>query len=324
MVALAPENRTRLDQLGYLVAGVTNVSATEAGVIRFQQNHSKSFTEAVLGVSGASASFDGSWGDVSQKLLDMPRDCSCPDIPRNAEGAEIAEARWPENCALELEFSNSFSRAPGLTDEQTRQGIAFAIAEWNVAFESPLNGELYPEYLAEWRRLAEFDEVADQFVLWVGTVKHEIGHALGFNHTPRDPDSVLYPSMRGQWLLNRTDLQNMRGRGYSKEKPIKLKPVEWTGRNDTHIWAELGRLGCSTLAWSMLASGSCSQRAEQKYASNRTWNSNKINIPPMTPPPPDDPDKPTVTATVRFDGKSVELVEEGTGGDNGGGTNPWW
>jgi hypothetical protein len=324
---ISEESRNKLFLLGYLGPEDWDDDANpaiDAAVVVFQENHGELFTGAVEGYHGRAAAFDGGWGDVSEKLLWMPRDCSCPDIARDGNGNEIAEARWPEHCALELEFSNSFSRAPGLTEEQTQQGIAFAIAEWNVAFESPLNGELYPEYLQEWQRLAEFDEPADQFVLWVGTLKHEIGHALGFNHTPGDPESVLYPSMRGQWLLNRTDLANMRGRGYSKTKPIKLKPVEWSGENGTHIWAELGRLGGSTLAWSMLASGSCSQRAEQRYASNRTWNQTKINIPPMTPPP--DPDlPPAVTATVRFGDRSVDLVEKGRGDDNGGGNdNPWW
>lgn len=319
MAVLDQFTRTRLESLGYLATADTSEEATQRGILRFQKNHGELFTGGVLGHTGKAATFNAEWGPVSQKLLDVPRDCSCPDIARDEDGNEIVEARWPEDCAIELEFSYNFDRAPGLTEEQTVQGIAFALAEWNVAFDSPLNGEVYPEYLAEWQRLGEFDEVADQFVLWVGTVKHEVGHILGFNHTPGDRESVMFPAMAGQWLLNRTDLANMRGRHYSKEKPVRIEVVDWRGRNGTHIWATLGSLPGATLAWSMLSTGSCSQRGEQRYDSTVTWNKTKIDLPPLSPPEPPDtptPEEPKVVAAFTADraGQKFSIVTGQTGG----------
>ena len=329
MTDIPEVSRNRLLELGYL--GDTYSSSSEwelaykAAADRFQRNHGELFTGGVEGHHGRAAAFDATWGDVSEKLLWMPRDCSCPDISRDADGNEIAKARWPEDCALELEFSSDWSRVPGLTPDETHQGVALALAEWNVAFDSPLNGEVYPEYLAEWQRVGRFTEAEDQFVLWCGTVKHEVGHALGFNHTPNDPDSVMYPSMRGQWLLNRTDLANMRGRGYSILKPVEMRIVDWNGRSGTNIWATLGALPGSTLAWSMLASGTCSQRAEQRYDSTVTWNKTKIHMPPLTPPtpdPPGTPDKPTVL--LSYTAKAGEVITVVSGEpDEGGGFGQW-
>lgn len=318
MAAIDLQTRLRLEQLGYLSKHDTGDHATEAGVLRFQQNHGDLFTGSVQGFHGRVPAGDGSWGQVSQKLLDMPRDCSCPDITRDADGNEIAEARWPEDCALELEFSCNFldRGMPGLTPAQTRQSILFALAELNVMFDSPLNGTIHGPLMQEFLRLGgDVSELL--FVLSVGTFKHEVMHAMGGRHTPSDPDSVLYPSMRGQYLLNRTDIGNFLGLGYSKVRPLRNKLADWDGRNGTHIWATLGALPGSTLAWSMLATGSCGQRAEQRYDSLVTWNKTKINLPPK-------PSDPKVVAIFRAKeaGQEFSVVTgKKNGGGNGGG---WW
>ena len=85
MVAINQQTRDRLEDLGYLNFADTSDDATQAGVQRFQIKHGELFTGGVAGHTGKQAAFDG-WGPVSQKLLDMPRDCSCPDITRDADG----------------------------------------------------------------------------------------------------------------------------------------------------------------------------------------------------------------------------------------------
>jgi hypothetical protein len=44
----------------------------------------------------------------------------------------------------------------------------------------------------------------------------------------------------------------------------------------THIWATDGALPGSTLAWSMLAQGTCNQRAEQRYDTTQRWDFNLL------------------------------------------------
>lgn len=308
--------RNRLVELGYLTRGDTSAESTQRGILRFQTMHSIVFQNAVVGNHKRAAIYDGLWGPASQKLLDLPRDCGCPDVVRDADGNEVAEARWPESCATELEFSFKDASAPGLNSMATRQGIAFALAEWNVAFQSPLSGIIYATYLVEWAKLIQLIQRTDQFTLWVGTVKHEVGHALGLPHTPGDPESVMYPSMRGQWLINKTDIANLSARGYSATKPIVLKLVDWHGDSGTHIWAKLGALPGSTLAWSMLANGSCSQRAEQRYDTTISWNRGKISLPDITPPPPP-PGGREVHVTIPFNVRSGETLTI-SADDNGG------
>lgn len=315
---ITEESIVRLEQLGY-IAGAISESVVETAVIRFQKNHGSLFTAGVRSYHNRDAAWDGSWGEVSEKLLFAPRDCNVPDIARDANGDEIAEARWPPSCALELEFSADFiSRGmPGMTSEQTTNSILFALAQLNVMFSVVPDGTIQDAVMQEFLRLGGDVEVLI-FVLATGTLAHEIMHALGGNHTPGDPDSVLYPSMRGQYILNRTDIRNFSGLGYSELKPLELKHVDWEGSNGTHVWARLGALPGSTLAWSMLSNGSCGQRAEQKYDSTVTWNKTKVNLPPVTPDDPGDPDKPTTVATFKAT-KADQEFRVVTGKTNGGG-----
>lgn len=284
--------RKKLYNLGYLQWDDSDLT----GALRlFQENHGAVYGTAGIEVYGRPARIDGKWGPATEALLNIPRDCGCPDIQRDPGNRKIvAEARWPNECSTNIEFSHEFKRAPGLSETQTRQGIGIALAEWNVAFQSPQSGQMYQEYLDEIRRV--LPEVPTSrmrnFVLWVGTVKHEVGHALGLNHTPGDPNSVMYPSMRGQWLLNPTDVNNL-SRNQYKAGNIKLKIVDWKGPRETRIWARLKALPGGTLAWSFLSNGSCSQRAEQAYDNTVTWSSGAIiDIPEIDKPKPPEPPKP--------------------------------
>lgn len=49
------------------------------------------------------------------------------------------------------------------------------------------------------------------------------------------------------------------------------------GKSGAKIWAGLGRLSGSTLAWSYLARNSCSVILEQRYDNDRTWNLNFLS-----------------------------------------------
>lgn len=282
----------RLTELGYIPLRTIGVEVTdqelENAVKKFQENYGAVYIEAGEIINGRSAVVDGKVGPITNKLLGLDRTCGVPDIRRAADGTEIAEARWPNDCSQELTFSYEFSKAPGLTVEETRHGIGMALAEWNVAFSSPQNGQWYEEYLAEVRRVLTNvpTQRLSSYLLWVGTVKHEVGHALGLDHTPNDPNSVMYPSMRGQWLLNATDLSNLSRVGYKKGN-IRLIMKDWTSDGGSNIWARLRSLPGSTLAWSHLANGSCSQRAEQAYDTTTSWKSGtEIIVPGIEQPGP--------------------------------------
>ena len=302
-MTITAQTRLRLEELGYLSRSDTSEDATQVGVIRFQENHGKSFTGAVEAHSGAAATFNGDWGPVSEKLLYMPRDCLCPDIARSDDGTEIAEARWPPSCALELEFSANFidRGMPGLTSAETRSCILFSLAQLNTMFELTPDGTIQDVVMLEFVRLGGDPDV-DIFVLAAGTITHEIMHAMGGNHTPNDADSVLFPQMRGQYILNHTDVRTFKRLGYSEDRPLRIVLVDWQGERGTEVWAKLGALPGSTLAWSMLSSGTCSQRAEQKFDSTVMWNKTRIGLPQLPPPDPPDsptPEEPEVVATFK-------------------------
>ena len=331
MTDIPEVSRNRLLELGYLVTTYSSSSewelAYKAAVDRFQRNHGQLFTGAVEGHHGRAATFDGTWGDVSEKLLHMPRDCSCPDIARYANGTEIAEARWPPSCALELQFSANFidRGMPGLTSAETRNCILVSLAQLNTMFDLEPDGTIQEVVLREFVRLGG-DLDVDIYVLAVGTITHEIMHAMGGNHTPNDPDSVLYPSMRGQYILNHTDVRTFEKLDYSKARPLRIVLVFWQGDRGTEIWSKLAVLRGSTLAWSFLSTGSCSQRAEQAYDSTVTWNKTRINLPPLPPPdpppdPPGAPDKPKVLLT--YTAKAGEVITVVSGEPDEGGGFEW-
>ncbi|QDV86942.1 matrixin family metalloprotease [Planctomycetes bacterium TBK1r] len=56
-----------------------------------------------------------------------------------------------------------------------------------------------------------------------------------------------------------------------------LTAVVQRGRTGAHIWAGLGRLGGSTLAWSYLAQSNCRAVLEQRYDNDRTWSLNFLS-----------------------------------------------
>lgn len=279
----------RLYDLGYFADLKPTPKDREAGIERFQRNHGIVFRELGLfedrrGAANRFAQADGVRGPITAALAFADRTCGCPDIPRDAQRNELEEARIPNDCSRGLIFTHEFANAPGLTAAQTRAGINIALAEWNTAFDSPMNGRLYDEYIAEIHRMIGSPSLIRNFVLWVGTVKHEVGHALGLNHTPGDPESVLFPSMRGQWILNRTDIANLAGRKY-KKGDIKFSVGEWKGREGSNVWSELEALGGSTLAYSYLTNGSCSHKIQQAYNSRTSWNSGSLEIPAIEGPP---------------------------------------
>lgn len=286
---------------GYLQNPLPTDAELEAAVHQFKKFYGNDYEERVRRGLNRTPAYSGDIGPVTETLI-SERTCDVPDF---VNGQPIAEARWPASCATGLEVSFK-SPLAGLSESANLDHWRFNAAQWNTAFVSPLDGKVFAELMAEYRRLN--GSSLSLWVLPVGTITHEVGHALGLPHTPSDPNSVMYPSMRGQWLLNRTDVNNLKARGYSATDTVKLRIVAWNNGN-THVWATNGPLPGSTLAWSMLANGSCSQRAEQRYDTTVRWNSGQtITLPDTTPPPPV-PSPPPGTKVVEVEWRDPVILQ---------------
>jgi hypothetical protein len=228
-VNITTEEIEALRTLGYLVGDDVN-----GAVLKFKTTYLAQLV-APMRATSRGVYLGSQWDEFAALALAQRmsvNSCGVSDIQRAEDGSIIEEARWPPSCA-EINLSVEFTQAPGLTEHETLAGILFCLAQWNTAFHSPTNGRWYPELIEEYMRLCKLHGVPLDtaiYVLWGGTFGHEVGHALGLNHTPSDRNSLLFPSMGGQYMLNRTDVANLYGRGYSKSQPITLSLVDWADR----------------------------------------------------------------------------------------------
>jgi len=215
----------------------------------YQRFHIVPLENLCLTIHHRSAVCDGIMGPATGILMDS-RTC---DVPDRLPGHLLQEARWPDGCKDDITISWNFDKEPGLTEEQTQQVWESVPEEFNRLFDMTvvLKKDQYPEtriaailkslpgptlawsYKADNNCSSRLRQAYDNTTTWsvnlaTGVRKHECGHALGLDHTPNDPDSLMYPSMRGQTKLNETDIDQMVRIGYRRrdgDPPTKPPPV---------------------------------------------------------------------------------------------------
>lgn len=189
---------------------------------------------------------DGEIGPASARIFNG-RFCNVPDF----RGAE--EARWPDTCAGDITVSWNFEQLPGASAADTREAWDWCVNMYNRLFEvqqkidrakfpntriwatlKPLpGGTLAWSFLPTGNCAFRCEQAYDSTQNWSsqvlrrGTVSHEVGHAMGMEHTPNDPRSLMYPSMNGQSELNQTDINQMLRLGYKRRTtPVPDPPTD--------------------------------------------------------------------------------------------------
>lgn len=230
----------RMDEWGY--TGAASGTLSDA-VVLYQETYKIHLDYLARHLHGRDLVPDGIIGPATAEVING-RHCSVPDFA-NAE-----EARWPDQCVNEISVSWNFDKMPGTSKEET-EAVWNSLSTYEELFELkiPRRPEDYPDTrifaslralpgsTLAWSFLAnnscgfKAQQAYDSTVNWsskilrTGTIRHEVGHALGMRHTPSDPRSVMYPSMRGQWELNSTDINQMLRLGYKRRtEPIPPTP----------------------------------------------------------------------------------------------------
>lgn len=258
--------RQRLARWGYLpteylTADVSDELLDEA-VADYQEFHQVPLEEDVRRLHRRGLVTDGQMGPATKALMDS-RFCDCPDPVRG--GPE--EANWPTACRNDITVSWNFSKAPGLTAEQTTALWQEVQRDYEARFvlRMPLKPEEYPRtriyaalkalpgstlawsYLATGNCSSRLQQAYDSTISWsvslaTGTWKHEVGHALGMNHTPNDRNSLMYPSMNGQTTLNNTDIRQMVRLGYKERtEPDPPDPDPDPPDELLRVWVRSGK-----------------------------------------------------------------------------------
>jgi len=241
----------RMDAWGYMQeAG----GSLEEAVALYQRTYKLHLDYLSRHLHGRDLNADGVIGPATAEVI-HGRHCNVPDF------ANKEEARWPDQCVNEITVSWNFDNMPETSKEQTDE-VWNSLSTYEELFQlmMPRRPTEYPQtriYAAlkalpgstlAWSFLANNNcgfraqQAYDSTISWsskilrTGTIRHEVGHALGMNHTPQDPNSVMYPSMRGQWELNATDISQMLRLGYRRrteppppppDGPIVKATVTW-------------------------------------------------------------------------------------------------
>jgi len=224
--------REKLNRWGY------KANTLQESIALYQANHAANLNELTQIYHGRAAVIDGDLGLATAQLVNT-RFCDVPDIMPGAQAA-VSEANWPDSCRQDISVAYNFTSMPGLSQQQTRDVWLAALKMWNdridlllhlvqtyglarinAKLEAMLGSILAWSYLAQNNCSAKLQQAYNRSTVWTiklapPTIGHEVGHALGLDHTPGDPNSLMYPSMRGQQLPNETDLRQMVTKGYKR------------------------------------------------------------------------------------------------------------
>ena len=231
MNTLVADIKAKLEKWGY------GGRPLEESIALYQANHSPAMQDLCATYHGRSMLVDGDVGPATAQLMNT-RFCDCLDI---MPGAAIQEANWPTACRGDITVSWNWDSIPGLTPEEVSRVWPGVKDEYEKYFELAivLNKSDYPRtriyaamkalpgstlawsYLATGSCASRLEQAYDSTIRWswnlaIGTWRHEVGHALGMNHTPGDEESIMFPSMRGQTVLNSTDIAQMVRLGYKR------------------------------------------------------------------------------------------------------------
>lgn len=215
-------------------------------------------------IHGQPLNINGNIGPASARVFNG-RFCNVSDF------AATEEARWPDECVNEIMVAWNFDTLPGATKEETdaaweslsqyeqlfflscpRRPDLYGDARINAKLQRLPGSTLANSNLANnncgYRVRQNYDSTTSwsSRILRIGTIRHEVGHAFGLVHTPRDRKSVMYPQMAGQWELNQTDINQMVLRGYKRrtEPPPGPEP-DPPGPDGPKVTATV-RVGSST------------------------------------------------------------------------------
>lgn len=233
--------------------GYTPDLDVQTALLKYQSAYKDDLNILCIQFHGRELNVDGVMGPATRLFMDS-RTCNTPDF-LNRE-----EARWPDACKDHITVSWNFDKAPGLSEKELDEVWLDVKREYEKYFQLQLklSPEDYPNtriyaalkalpgstlawsYLANNSCASRLQQAYDNTISWskklaIGTWKHEVGHALGMQHTPNDRNSLMYPSMNGQTGLNETDIQQMLRLGYKRRETPIPPPEEPTDSVSTVI-----------------------------------------------------------------------------------------